>query len=191
MRRLLMAVSMLGVMGSGAAHARPGPTDSAPSDCVWPAVGGAAGGVAIAWYGFVGIEAARGRSAFDLETTPANVALVLSLETAGLIGGAAAGCAIWGDEGRWFPTAGSVIAGGVAGGTAVGLGAFAAVTASGLDDDTDAPVVTALILTGAVAAGVVAGGYLGFKLDRALRGAPHLVPIVGDERVGLALAFAL
>jgi hypothetical protein len=55
---------------SSYAHAEPPQTD-----CVWPAAGGATAGLALAWYGFAGVEAARGRSVFDLDSTPGNVAL--------------------------------------------------------------------------------------------------------------------
>lgn len=184
----MAAVVLIG--GSSAARAQ-GEVDSVHSDCVWPAVGGAVGGVAIAWYGFVGIEAARGRSAFELETTAGNVALVLSLETVGLIGGAAASCAVWGDEGRWFPTAGSVIAGGVAGAGIAGLAAYGAVAMSGLDSDTDAPVAAALLMLAGTAGGAIAGGWLGLELDRSVRGPPRVAPIADGERLGLALSFEL
>lgn len=191
MRRILIAAASAVAGWSTLAHAEGQSSDVARSDCVWPAVGGATAGVAVAWYGFAGIEAIRGRSAFDLEATPGNVALILSLETAGLIGGAAASCAIVSDEGRWFPTAGSVIGGGVIGGTAAGLVAFGLVSMSGLGDDTDAPVASALLLTAATAAGIAAGGYLGFAIDRSLRGPPRIVPIAGPDRAGVALSFRL
>jgi hypothetical protein len=62
---------------------------------------------------------------------------------------------------------------------------------SGLDDDADAPIASALILTATTAAGFAAGGYLGFSIDRAVRGPPVVVPTAGRDQVGLAVSFRL
>jgi len=142
------------------------------ADCVWPAVGGATAGVVVAWYGFVGLYALGGGSAFEMKPTPGNVALIVGLEWLGLVGGAMASCAIWGDEGRAFPTAGSVISGALVGaGAGVGL-AFGVIVAADIDSDTDNPVASALLILAGAAAGIIGGGYLGFALDRAVRGPP-------------------
>ncbi len=146
---------------------------SGGSDCVWSAAGGSVVGLGVAWYGYAGIEALRGKSAYDLEANPGNVTLILGLETAGMVGGAMLGCRLFGDEDRWFPTAGSIIVGGVVGGAALGGAAHVLIARSGIDSDTDNPIRAALLTLLATTAGAVAGGYLGYRLDRHTRGAPN------------------
>lgn len=192
MRRVLaVAVVLSAVWTSATTVAAQPQVDQVQRDCVWPAVGGAVAGVAIAWYGFAGIEAVRGGSAYDLDATASNVALVLSLETVGLVGGATVGCAVWGDEGRRFPTAGSVIAGGIAGAGLGALAAFGAIASAGIDSDTDSPMASVLIMVTGTAGGAFAGGWLGLKLDRWLRGPPLIAPVADGERLGLAVRFKL
>lgn len=166
----------------------------APTDCTWPAAGGAVAGLAVGWYGFVGLYAAGGGSAFELEPSPANVAAILALEWLGMVGGATAACAIWGDEGRWFPTAGSVITGGMLGGGAGLSLAYLVIQAAEIDTNTDNPVASVLIALAGTTLGLVGGGYLGFVVDRALRGPPagtvSVTPTASASTLGLELTYA-
>ena len=163
-------------------------------DCVWPAVGGAVGGLAVSWYGLAGIMALGGRSAYDIDDRPRNIALVLGLETGGLVGGTVLMCRL-SEENRWFPTAASVLLGGVAGGAAGAAFAFWWAQDSGIDRSTDFPVRSVLLLLGATTVGMVGGGYGAFRLDRGIRGRPlapegtfvTIVPLFGDRpSVGIA-----
>ena len=155
------------------------------TDCVWSAAGGAVVGVGVAWYGYMGIEALSGDSVDDLQATPGNIALVLGLETAGLVGGAMVGCRLLGDEDRWYPTAGSVIVGSVLGGAALGTAGHALVKWRGIDADTDNPVRSSMLMLLAIVGGAAAGGYLGYRLDRYARGAP------GEESAVRPLVFSI
>lgn len=171
------------------------PTEVAgPTDCTWMAAGGAVAGLAVGWYGFVGLYAAGGGSAFELEPTPGNVAAILALEWLGMVGGATAACAIWGDEDRWFPTAGSVITGGMVGGGAGMALAYLVVEAAEIDANTDNPVASVMIALTASTLGVLGGGWAGFEVDRALRGPPggtvSVTPIASPTAIGLELAYA-
>lgn len=166
----------------------------APTDCVWPAVGGAVAGLAVGWYGFVGLYAIGGGSAFELEPTAGNVSAILALEWLGMVGGATAACAIWGDEGRWLPTAGPVITGGMLGGGAGASLAYLVIEAADIDANTDNPVASVLIALTATTLGVLGGGWAGFEVDRALRGPPggtlSVTPTASPDALGLVLAYA-
>ncbi len=191
---LSMTLSLL------AAEPSPPPAPAAPTAqvrrpyCVLPAAGGAVVGVAVAWYGFLGLSAAAGRSAWNLESTPGNVALVLGVEWLGLSAGAAGACALWGQEGRWLPTAVPVVTGAMLG----GVGAFALamdlITRAQVDANTDFPLTSALGLLGGTLVGVTLGGLAGFGLDFVARGEPmgpavkvSAAPMVAPGVVGLAV----
>ena len=197
--RIALAAALVVAIGAAvperaaAQEAIPGEAP-APSDCTWPAAGGAIAGLAVGWYGFVGLYALGGGSAFELEPTTGNVAAILALEWLGMVGGATAACAIWGDEDRWLPTAGPVITGGLLGGGAgVALG-FLVIEAGEIDRNTDNPVASAMILLTGATLGLLGGGYLGFALDRAVRGPPGgtltVTPTASPTALGLELAYA-
>ena len=142
----------------------------------------------VGWYGFVGVQALRSESAFELESTPGNVALIAGLEVTGMLGGATVACHIWGDEKRLFPTANSVILGGAIGAAALILPTFWALGQGDVDSDTDNPLASGLALTGAAALGLVGGGYLGYRLDRSVRGSPAIAPVVDRDSAGVVLS---
>jgi hypothetical protein len=127
----------------------------------------------------------------DSGSTVATVSLVLAIETTGLVLGAAAGCAMRDSEGRWFPTASSVIVGGVGGGAA-GFGmAYWLISARGIDNDTDNPIASVGLILLGVTGGAFGGGYLSYRLDRWLRPLPGedlaLQPMVEGGGMGVSL----
>lgn len=186
MRRLAILVICLTALACAAEETKP-----ARSYCVWPAVGGAVGGVMVGWYGYVGVAFALGKDPFAIGDTPLGIAATLGLEGLSLVGGATAACAIWGNEGRWFPAAGSVITGGMLGGAVFGASAFSLLRVVRVEAPTDFPVVSGMVLFGSILAGTIGGGVMGYWFDNALRGPPGvevtIAPAITPESTGAML----
>jgi hypothetical protein len=164
-RAASLIVAMLLLTPVSARAAAPEPTPR----CIGWAVPGAVGGLALGFGAAAGGLALAGRS-LD-ESTPGIIATVVLAESAGMILGPVATCAAFGREPYVFPAASFAIGGGLVGGAATLLPLMAlTLNRGGLVRAGELTVpFDPLILTAAVTAGIVAGGWGGLRLERWIR----------------------
>src|SRR5690554_1329603 len=138
--------------------------------CIGWAIPGAVAGLALGFGAVAGGYALADR---PIGNGAGDVALILAGETLGMTLGPIASCAAFGSEPFVVPAASFAIAGGVLGGTAVGVPLmFVMLERNGLffaDSEPPNPLDLLSFIT-AVSAGIVAGGYGGLALERWFHG---------------------
>lgn len=161
-------------------------SEEPPRRCVGWAVPGAVAGLALGFGAVAGGYALAGRPI-------GNSALVLAGETLGMTLGPIASCAAWGSEPFVVPAASFAIAGGVLGGTAVGVPLMLVMLErNGLffpDSEPPSPLDQIAFIT-AVSAGIIAGGYGGLKAERWFHGPMDARVMVLPIEEGAALSLS-
>lgn len=182
---LILILSMLlGAPSMAMANEEP------PKRCIGWAIPGAVVGLSLGFGAVAGGYALAGR---PIGNSAGDVALILAGESVGMTLGPMASCAAFGNEPFVVPAASFAIAGGVLGGTAVGVPLMLLMLdRNGLffpDSVPPSPLDQLAFIT-AVTAGIVAGGYGGLKLERWFHGPMDATVMVLPVDKGAALSLS-